>query len=402
MTTPAANIAKDGAWTPRPQSGRGLRVAIVGAGVIGLALGWRLAQAGASVSLFDRGQTGQGASRAAAGMLAAGVEAEPGEQRLLPLCLASQKLWPSFAHALETASGLSVDLRQEGTLVTALNRDDAEKIRRDFDFQRKLGIELTWMNGAQARELEPFLSARTVAAYRSPHDGQVDNRKLCAALRVAFIAAGGRLCEGSAALGLLRAGRRVEGIVSESGEMRADWTVIAAGAWSRLLPDLHSPPPVRPVKGQMLSLRMNPAEPLLRHILWAPKCYMVPRLDGTLIIGATTEEKGFDETVTAGGVLALLEAAWRAAPGTEELPLIDIWAGLRPGSRDDAPILGPAPGEEGLLFATGHHRNGILLCPLTAQALAQLILEGFADPLIAGFGLDRFSPASPLTQGIAP
>jgi glycine oxidase len=154
----------------------------------------------------------------------------------------------------------------------------------------------------------------------------------------------------------------------------------------------QSLPPVRPIKGQMLALRMDKAAPLVRHVIWGPGIYLVPRLDGRLIVGATVEEKGFDSTLTAGGLLTLLEAAWRAVPAIEELPIDEMWVGHRPGSRDDAPILGPAP-LDGLIYATGHHRNGILLAPVTADTIARLVLDGTLDPAIRPFGIERFTPA---------
>ena len=151
-------------------------------------------------------------------------------------------------------------------------------------------------------------------------------------------------------------------------------------------------PPVRPVKGQLIALRMDPRAPLIDHVVWAPNVYLVPRRDGRLIAGATVEEKGFDTTLTAGGMLALLEASWRALPGIEELPIDEMWVGHRPGSRDDAPILGAGP-VDGLVYATGHHRNGILLTPVSADTIARLVLDGIVDPAIAPFGIERFAPA---------
>ena len=182
--------------------------------------------------------------------------------------------------------------------------------------------------------------------------------------------------------------------MEDATEIRADVVVLAAGAWSRDVEGLPSAlrPPVRPIKGQMLSLQMDPAAPLLTHVVRAHNVYLVPRRDGRLIVGATTEEKGFDTTLTAGGVLALLEAAWRLVPSIEDLPIAEMWVGHRPGSRDDAPILGPGP-IDGLVYATGHHRNGILLTPVTANMIARLVLDGVTDPAIAAFGLERFQPA---------
>ena len=171
------------------------RVAIIGGGIIGMAIGWRLAQAGASVDIFERGQAGQGATRAAAGMLAAGVEAEPGEQSLLPLCLESQARWPGFAQELEALTGLPVGLRQQGTLVVASTRDEVELLRSNYEFQRGLGLDLVWLTGAAAKEKEPFLNPRTAAGVFSARDGQVDNRLASAALRVALEKTGARLHE---------------------------------------------------------------------------------------------------------------------------------------------------------------------------------------------------------------
>ena len=183
-------------------------------------------------------------------------------------------------------------------------------------------------------------------------------------------------------------------MLEDGTSVAADIVVLAAGAWSRGVAGVPADgrPPVRPIKGQMLALRMDPRTPLLRHVVWAPGAYLVPRRDGRLIIGATVEERGFDDTVTAGGVLTLLDAAWRAVPALEELPIDEIWVGHRPGSRDDAPILGPGPLDK-LFYATGHHRNGILLTPVTADAMARLILDDVVDPAIAPFGLERFHPA---------
>jgi glycine oxidase len=184
----------------------------------------------------------------------------------------------------------------------------------------------------------------------------------------------------------------VDGVVLADGtKIAADVVVLAAGAWSRdiagVAPELR--PPVRPIKGQMLALRMDPSAPLLSHVVWAPGAYLVPRRDGRLLVGATVEEKGYDTSLTAGGILTLLEAAWRAVPAVEELPIEEMWVGHRPGSRDDAPILGAGP-IEGLIYATGHHRNGILLAPITAEAIARLVLDGAADPAIRPFGIERF------------
>ena len=370
------------------------RVVIIGAGVVGLGIAWRLAGR-ATVTVFDRGKAGAGASYAAAGMLAACCEAEPGEEALVTLGRESQARWPAFADELLRVSGIDVELRSEGTLVLALTADDQATIAHHLEFQRRLGLPLEWLSAAATRAREPRLAGKIAGALFSSEDHQVDNRKLALALRIAAEAAGAEIREHRPVKEIIVQSGQARGVVLEDGTtVTADIVVLAAGAWSRTIgglpPDRR--PPVRPVKGQMLALRMDAAAPLLSHVLWAPGVYLVPRRDGRLIVGGTVEEKGFDDTITAGGLLTLLEAAWRAVPAVEELLVGEIWVGHRPGSRDDAPILGPGP-LDGLFYATGHHRNGILLAPITADAMARLILDDIVDPAIKPFGLERFLPA---------
>ncbi len=367
------------------------RVAIVGAGVCGLGIGWRLAEAGCHVDIFERGAAGRGATWAAGGMLAAGLEAEPGEERLYELTRLAQERWPGFARELEAAAGIDVEYRAEGTLVVALTRDDVELLRFNYEFQTGLGVELEWLTGAEARRREPHLKPGIAAAVFSPADHQVENRKLGIALKVAYLRAGGRLHENTEVTALDIEAGRARGLWLGGTRHVADVVVLAAGAWSPDLAGLPAAvrPPVRPVKGQMLALQMDPAAPLIEHVVWVPKAYLVPRNDGRLLVGATVEEKGFDDSLTAGGVFALLEAAWRALPAIEDLPIAELWAGFRPTSRDDAPILGPTS-VDGLLFATGHHRNGILLAPVTADAVARFVLEGKMMPGTEPFTIERF------------
>jgi glycine oxidase len=367
-------------------------VVVIGAGVIGLGIAWRLAARGVPVAVFDKGEAGAGASHAAAGMLAACCEAEPGEDALITLGRESQARWPAFAAELERASGMEVGLRSEGTLVVALTADDQARLNHQLVFQQKLGLPLQWISAAETRRREPHLAGKLAGAVFSPEDTQVDNRKLAAALRIAAEVAGASIREHQAVSAISSRAGRIDGVVLADGtKVAADMVVLAAGAWSRgiagLAPELR--PPVRPIKGQMLALRMEAAAPLLSHVVWAPGAYLVPRQDGRLLIGATVEEKGYDASLTAGGILTLLEAAWRAVPAVEELPIDEMWVGHRPGSRDDAPILGAGP-IEGLVYATGHHRNGILLTPITADAIARLVLDGVAEPAIRPFGIERF------------
>jgi glycine oxidase len=372
-----------------------IRVIIVGAGIMGLGIAWRLGQRGARVTLFDAAIAGGGASHAAAGMLAICAEAEPGEEALVALGRASQAQWPSFAAELQALTGDVVDLRREGTLLVALTADDQARICHHLEYQKGLGLPVEWISAAETRRREPHLAAQLAGAVTSPEDHQVDNRKVVAALRAAALGSGAVIHEHRGVERILIREHRAIGVRLRDGtEVLSDAVVLAAGAWSRSLEGLPAGlrPPVRPVKGQLIALRMDPQAPLIRHVIRAPNVYMVPRLDGRLILGATSEEKGFDRTLTAGGMLALLEAAWRLVPAIEELPIDEMWVGHRPGSRDDAPILGATP-VEGLVYATGHSRNGILLTPVTVDAIARLVLDGTVDPAIRPFGFERFIPA---------
>jgi len=378
----------------RPTSAHSPDVVIIGAGVIGLGIAWRLAQRGAAVTVFDRGAAGAGASHAAAGMLAACAEAEPGEEALVTLGRVSQSLWPAFAAELESTTGLAVDLRREGTLVLARTADDQARLRHQLEFQQRLGLPLRWMTPAEARQREPHLGPIAGAVF-SPEDHQVDNRKLGATLHAAAQSAGAVVRERAAVDEVLVTHDHVTGVrLADGTSVTAAVVVTAAGAWSRAIGGIPAPlrPPVRPVKGQMLALRMDAAAPLLSHVVWAPNVYLVPRRDGRLIVGGTVEEKGFDTALTAGGVLSLIEAAWRVLPAIEELAIDEMWVGHRPGSRDDAPILGPAA-IEGLVYATGHYRNGILLTPVTADAIARFVLDNEIDPAIQPFDIGRFAVA---------
>jgi glycine oxidase len=305
----------------------GCDVAIIGGGVVGLAIGWRLAEAGVDVAIFERGVAGRGASHAAAGMLAAAAECEPGEEALLELTLASQRLWPAFHARLEQASGLPVEYREAGILVLALGREEVDRLRFKYEFQTDLGLDLDWLDGRQARALEPALRAGTAAAVYSPGDHTVEARAVVAALIAAFRAAGGRLYEHCPVERLEVAGGRAVGVRLAEGSCRAETVILAAGAWSGGLAGLpaEARPPVRPLKGQALALRMDPARPLLNHTVWTEQIYLTPRCDGRLVIGATVEERGFDQSATAGGLYALLEATRRVLPGCEELPLDEIW-----------------------------------------------------------------------------
>ena len=387
------------AAAPVPPAARGalprtLDVAIVGAGVIGLSVAWRLAACGLDVGLFEAGTAGGGTSAAATGMLAASAEHEPGGDALLGLALESQRLWPGFRDDLEAASRQSIGYRAEGTLVVAVGRDETARLRARHDLQRRAGLDTQWLSASQMREREPGLATAVTGGMSCPEDHQVDPLGLTSALRAAFLAAGGRLFEATAVDGLERSAGRVTGVAAEGRTIQAGTTLLATGAALGDAPWLSSDlrVPVRPLKGQSLTLRGRGGPSPIDHVVWTAEIHLAPKSDGRLILGATMEEAGFDPAITAGGLLALLDAARRVLPGVEEMTVEEIRTGFRPTSDDDAPILGElAPG---LVVAAGHHRNGYLLAPVTARAIEDLITTGRMRGAAASFRPGRFAEAA--------
>ena len=366
--------------------GRTYDVTVVGAGVIGLACAWRAAQRGLSVLVLEREQPAAGSSGVAAGMLAPVTEAEWGEENLLRLNLAAAAMWPGFREELERVARRDTCFGEGGALVVAADRDDAEELRRLHDFQRGLGLDAAWLSADEARALEPGLAPRVRGAIHAPHEHHVDPAAVVHALESAARSAGAELRCGCQVERLdahevtLAAGERIA-----SGEV-----VVAAGAYSSVL----GGPPVRPVKGQIIELRA-PGPRLASRLVRTPRCYVVDRGDGRVLVGATVEERGFDTAVTVDGVYTLLEAAWEVLPDVRELEWIGARAGLRPGTPDNAPVIGRD--ERGILWATGHYRNGVLLAPLTAHAVAAFVTGEAVPDDVAPFGPERFALAGRLS-----
>jgi len=356
----------------------------VGGGAIGLSCAWRAAQRGARVAVLERDEPPAGASRVAAGMLAPVGELAFGEPELLEMTLASARLYPGFVAELEAASGKTTGYARQGALHIALDRDEAAQLRRVHDLQRSLGLEAEWLTPRRCRQLEPGLTPSFNGGVHAPGESAIDPRALIAALLAALagVGTGGAGARGQAEVrtgtevvaGLFE-GKRLAGVRTAAGEeLRAGSVVLANGAWSGRagwLPE-HARPPVRPVKGQVVELRTRDDSPPCERIVASERVYLVPRPDGRLIVGATVEEQGFDTAVTAGGVHELLREAYRLLPDVAEMELVDSIAGLRPGTPDNLPLVGPGA-IEGLVLATGHYRNGILLAPLTAEAIAAVL-----------------------------
>jgi glycine oxidase len=378
-------------FVPRNQS-TSTDVLVIGAGVIGLACAWRAAQRGMSVRVIDRETPGAGASRVAAGMLAPVGEASWGEEALLRLNLAAAHAYPNFAAELEDASGRPVPYRRCGAMHIALDRDEAEELRRRHELQQSLGLDAEWMRPARCRELEPGLSTALAAGVHAAEEGEIDPRPLVAALVAAVERAGGEVLVGLDASEGLIEGDRLCGVrTSDGSELRAGQVVLATGCWSgraTWLPG-EALPPVRPVKGQVVGLRGSAQQPVCERIVATQWVYIVPRADGRVVIGATIEERGFEVTVTAGGVHELLREAYRVLPEIAELELTEALAGLRPGTPDNAPVIGRGA-LEGLVLATGHYRNGILLAPVTGDAVAALLAGEEAPEEAAPMHAERF------------
>lgn len=363
-------------------------VAVAGGGIVGLSIAFAAARRGLRVALFDRGALGAGASHVAAGMLAPVSEAEAAEPALLRAGIAGAARWPAFAAALEEAAGMTVGYRESGTLVVARDGDDLEALERERRLRDELGLPVRRLRGSETRRAEPALATSVRGGLEVPGDHAVDPRAVTAALAVACERAGVVLRPGEEVVA-----RDAHGVTLAGGRrVAAGAVVLATGAWAG-----H---PVRPVKGQLLRLRDPEGPGLVERVLRfrghpgdasSLSGYLVPRADGRYVLGATMEERGFDTTVTAGGVRELLQEARLVVPGLDELVLEEAIAGLRPGTPDNGPLLGR--GEDGVVRAVGHHRNGILLAPLTAEAIAAVLCGEEPPAEAAAFAPGRFEAA---------
>jgi glycine oxidase len=373
-------------------------LAVIGAGAIGLSIGWRAATAGLQVLVLDRGAPGSGTSHHAAGMLAPVAEVTPGEEPLLALGLHSAELFGGFVTELEAAAGDSVGYTRCGTLLVARDDDEAGSLERELALRTGLGLDVERLRASAARRLEPALAPTLRLALDVPTDHAVDPRALLPALAKALDAAGGQLrCDTPvASVDVDQAGPRVRGVVLADGTtVRAKHVVVCAGVWSAALGGLSADRlvPLRPVKGQIMRLH-DPAGPgLLTRVIRMGPSYITPRGDGRYVIGATSEERGFDQTVTAGAMFELLRDASELVPGVAELVVDELTAGLRPATPDNLPAIGPAPDVDGLWWAVGHRRGGILLAPVTAQLIVDRIVGGSAELPVA-FDPGRFAARS--------
>ena len=381
---------------------------VVGGGVIGLSIAWRARERGMSVTVLERGVTGRGTSHVAAGMLAPVAEVEFGEagRRILELALRSAELWPAFAADLEAAAGARVGLMRTGTLLVARDEDEARELERQIAFRDSLGLRAERLRPSEARAREPALAPTVRLAMQAPDDSSVDPRLVLAALRRACESSGVHLREHARVVRIesdsAGPGRqaRVTGVAIDSDDgvefVAGGLLVVAAGTWVEQIGGLPAAArmPVRPVKGQIVRLR-DPAGPgLLAGSVRFGHGYLVPRADGRYILGGTMEERGFDTQPTAGAIHEVLREAHELVPAVSVLEIEELSVGLRPGTPDNAPVIGPGA-LEGLMWATGHYRNGVLLAPLTAELVVEALAGGRpANPLLAACSPARFTGAS--------
>jgi glycine oxidase len=380
-------------------------VAVVGGGVIGLAVARELARAGAEVVLTERGEVGAESSWAAAGMLAPQVEADRADE-FFKLAAASRDAYPAFARELEEESGISIELDRTGTLYLAFTEEDEQECERRFRWQTRAGLQVERLTANEVRALEPQVSARVRAALRFPLDGQVENRRLVHALAESCARSGVRILTSTETSAITVEGDHAVSVETSRGAMRASAVVVACGAWSSLLRlDVSGArgggsdtprPRIEPVRGQMLCFADAAPSPLVRHVVYSPRGYLVPRRDGRLLAGTTTEHAGFDKSVTEAGREAIMMRAREIAPAVEALVVSDAWAGLRPHGADERPVIGATAAVPNLFYATGHYRNGILLAPLTGALVAEMVLRrGAATPsLLEAFTPERFRRAT--------
>jgi glycine oxidase len=348
-----------------------LDVAIAGGGLIGSAIALELAQAGLSVGVFEKGEPGREASWASAGILSPAPEA-PGMIPIVPLAKASMDLYPGFVANVEEISGQSVGFRPFGTMDALFSRDAARDLSTLIALHHGLGLRAEPLRPEEARELEPALSPDVEAAALRPEEASIDNRALTRAVLQAARNSGAEIFPDHDVEAIWREKGRCAGLKLRNENVSAKWTIIAAGCFSANIEGVAAYAPVRPAKGQMVSMRAD--ELKVERVLWSEKVYVVPRNDGRILAGASVEYVGFDKHVTAGAVEKILSDAIELVPGLAKARIEETWAGLRPDSPDHLPILGPSD-LDGLLIATGHFRSGVMLTPVTARLMREWITQ---------------------------
>lgn len=364
-----------------------MKAIVIGGGIIGVSVALELASTGLEVTVLDKSAPGSEASTAAGGMLAAQAESTKAGP-LIDLMVRSRSLYPKWVKNLEALSGLEVGYLPSGLLQVAFDEDEAQGLQARVTWQEAIGLRAQWLTGAQARQREPALSEHAQAAAYFADDHQVDPKKLMPALLLAA-ARSSVVFRSGLVRGVLQSNGRVTGVDLEGESLCADVVILAAGAWSALITGTPLlPHDVRPARGQMAELQAQ--VPLLTHVLKTQTGYVIPRPDGRVIVGSTMELVGYDKQVTTEGLAKIFVAALRMVPSLAALPVRSTWAGLRPWTEDTLPLLGEGP-MPGLVLATGHFRNGLILAPVTARLVGQIVRGEKPGLDLGAFRPARFS-----------
>ena len=369
---------------------RSAEVVVIGGGVIGLTVVRALVQRGVrDVHLIERSSLGAEASFAAGGMLAPQTEAN-GRDDFFELACQSRDLYHNFAAALREETGVDVELDTTGTLYLAFSKQDFEEIDKRYEWQVQAGLTVEKLTSATVRELEPCVAETVLGALKFPHDIQVENRRLLNALVNSLNQLHVKITTHTNVESLIVERGKLTGVQTSRGFVSCRNVIVAAGTWSSGIQHSKTPP-IEPVRGQMICFDAKPQ--LTRHVIFSPRGYLVPRQDGRLLAGSTSENAGFTKQVTAGGISTILANAREISPAVSPLPIVDTWSGLRPRAPDGLPVLGPCDEIDGLFYATGHYRNGILLAPVTGELIAEAVVAGHISSLLAAFSPNRFNLA---------
>jgi glycine oxidase len=372
-----------------------MKVLVVGAGVIGASIAEAVARRGADVTVMDMRSPGRGASQASAGVLAPYTEAA-GKTVLFDLCARSLGMFETFLAAIADRSGRAIESARRGTVEVALSDAEAAHLKTAQAWLAREAIASDWIGAAELRMLEPSIATSAAGALVIPSQGFVNVGALVAALVQSARLAGAKFVSPAEAIEVMPSRDRVD-VRAGADRQTFDHVVIAAGSWSRRVRVAGVPPlPVRPIRGQLLQLAWA-SGPIPSRVVWGPRCYTVPWPDGTLLVGATVEDVGFDEASTVDGVQTLTAAVAELLPDARHAALREVRVGLRPATPDGLPVIGPLRSAPNVTIATGHYRNGILLTPLTADMVCRYVLDRVADPMMKEITPDRFFPS--LAQG---
>ncbi|GIU82865.1 MAG: glycine oxidase ThiO [Acidobacteria bacterium] len=367
-------------------------ILIVGAGIIGLSIARALRKEGVGrIKIIERKKTGKEASFAAAGMLAPHVEAER-KDAFFKFCAESNKLYNEFVSEIFDETGIDVEFRANGIVYLAFTEDDLKKLKHRYEWQSKAKIKVEFLQAHEIRRIEPFVSPDVLAGLIYPEDGQVENRKLLAALERFLRSSGIEILQDTEITNLIARNSKIEAVETKKGErIFADVVILASGAWTsliRLNNQSLTLSEIKPIRGQMIAFRTT--KKFFEHVLYSPRGYVVPREDGRILVGATVEDVGFNKEVTNFGVDFLSDVGLEISPSLSNLKISEKWAGLRPMSSDGLPVLGEFPEVKNLFIATGHYRNGILLAPITAKVIAEKITKNVDSEYLRLFSPSRF------------